>query len=55
MNIMYAQLGNNGIIVGISQLSGEVIQDNMIEISEYDTELLGKKYVNGEFIDVVEE
>ena len=52
---IYAQLNNDDIVIGVSQLSGEVIQDNMIEIPEYDTELLGKRYVDGEFIDVVEE
>jgi hypothetical protein len=41
---MYAQLDENNIVVAVSQLSGEVDAPNMIEIPEYDTSLLGKKY-----------
>lgn len=44
---IYAQLNENKICVGISQLSGEVIQENMIEITSVDSTLLWKKYENG--------
>lgn len=43
----YAQLNENKICTGISQLSGEVIQTNMIEISTHDNSYLWKKYENG--------
>lgn len=43
----YAQLNENKICVGISQLSGEVIQDDMIEIPTADRSFLWKKHENG--------
>lgn len=43
----YAQLNENNICIGISQLSGEVIQENMIEIPSFDNVHLWKKYENG--------
>ena len=42
----YAQLNENNICIGISQLSGEVIQDNMIEIQSLDNDKLWRKYEN---------
>lgn len=42
----YAQLNENKICIGISQLSGEVINDNMIEIQSADNSYLWKKYEN---------
>lgn len=42
----YAQIDENGYIVGISHLSGEVVRENMIEIdADFDT--TNKKW-NGE-------
>ncbi|MBC3901685.1 hypothetical protein GH811_19020 [Acetobacterium malicum] len=43
----YAQLNENKICIGISQLSGEVIQDDMIEISSVDSGYMWKKHENG--------
>lgn len=43
----YAQINENSICVGVSQLSGEVIADNMIEIDSADTDYLWRKYENG--------
>lgn len=43
----YAQLNENNICIGISQLSGEVIQKNLIEITSNDSDYLWKKYENG--------
>jgi len=40
----YAILNENKICTGISQLSGEVIQDNMIEIDSSDSSYMWKKY-----------
>jgi hypothetical protein len=42
----YAQLNENNVCIGISQLSGEVIQDNMIEIPSLDNDKLWRKYEN---------
>ncbi len=42
----YAQLNENNICIGISQLSGEVIQPNMIEIQSLDNDKLWRKYEN---------
>lgn len=46
----YAQLGNKNVVVGISQLSGEVISDNMILLNDVKVEL-GSTYnrTTGEF------
>lgn len=41
---IYARLNNKFYCVGISQLSGEVIQDNMVRIEEYDLSYLNRKY-----------
>lgn len=49
---IYAQIGTDGIVNGISRLSGIVEAENMIEVLDYDDSLLGKKYVNGTFVDV---
>lgn len=46
MNI-YAQINENKICTGISQLSGEVLQDNMIEITSFSEDYMWKKYENG--------
>lgn len=40
----YAQIDSNNIVIGISMLSGEIENEKMIPIKEYDIELLGKKY-----------
>ena len=42
----YAQLNENNICIGISQLSGEVIQPNMIDIQSFDNDKLWRKYEN---------
>lgn len=44
MSNFYAQLNENNIVECISDLYNKVDQDNLIEISEYDTFLLGKEY-----------
>lgn len=40
----YAQLNENNICVGVSQLSGEVTADNMVQIESADTGYLWKKF-----------
>ena len=48
----YAQLNEDRICVGISELSSEIIDENMIQINKFDITLLNKKYMNGEWIEV---
>ena len=50
----YAQLDDDNIVVGVSQLSGKVSASNMIKIDDYDISLLGKRYNSdtGEFEEV---
>lgn len=48
----YAQIDDNNIVVSDSWLSGEVVADNMISIPDDMESPLGKKYENGEFINV---
>ena len=50
--MIYAQLDMNNICTGISQLSGEVQAPNMLQIENYDTTLMGKKYENWVWIEV---
>ena len=47
----YAQLNGNNIVTGVTQAAGIIDAAHMIEIPEYDTSLLGKKYENGVFVD----
>ena len=51
MRYYYATLDENNIVKGVSNLSGEVNQPNMISIDTYDDTLIGKKYIDGEFIE----
>jgi len=48
----YAQLDENNICIGVSQLSGEVSETNMILLERYDMSLIGKKYNNGTWEDM---
>ena len=43
----YATLNENKICIGISQLSGEVIQDDMIEIPSFSDTYMWKKHECG--------
>lgn len=45
----YAQLNENNICTGISQLSGEVNQSNMVEIPDFGSEYMWKKYQNNQW------
>lgn len=47
----YAQLNEEKMVVGVSELSGDVILENMISISSYDLSLLGKIWDGKKFID----
>lgn len=48
----YAQIDENNICIGVSQLSGEINAPNMILLESYDASLLGKKYNNRAWEDV---
>ncbi len=43
----YAQIDEKNICVGISQLSGEALAENMILLASCNASLLGKKYNDG--------
>ncbi len=47
----YAQLDDNNICVGVSQLSGIVNADNMIELDTYDTSVQGKMWTGSEWVE----
>jgi hypothetical protein len=40
----YSQLDIDNVVIAISRLSGKVNSPNMIELPEYDTSLIGKRY-----------
>ena len=46
----YAQLDENKKCFAVSQLSGEVINVNLIRIDAFDETLMGKLYVDGEWV-----
>jgi hypothetical protein len=48
VNMYYAQLQNNKVVC-LSNLSGEVIADNMIKLQGDYSQLMGNKYENGAF------
>lgn len=45
--MIYAQINEENICVGVSQLSGEVDDPLLIPVAEFDSSVIGKKYVNG--------
>ncbi len=47
MGRFYAQLNEENICIGVSQLSGVVSNPLMIALSNMDTSLVGKKYNSG--------
>jgi len=51
----YAQIDENGIVNGLSDLSGEVNATLMIPIEIMDISLLGKKYEDGAFVEIEKE
>lgn len=54
MRWYYAQIDENNICIGISDLSGEVNGPDMIKIDNYNEALLGKKYNNDSWEDVAQ-
>lgn len=54
MDYLYAQLDENNICVGLSQLSGEVIRPYMVRLNEDEFangDLLGRVFENGVWMD----
>ena len=47
----YAQITDDGICCGVSQLSGEVEHDNMIQLESYDMSLMGKLWTGTEWVE----
>ena len=47
----YVQLDDNNLVLGVTKATDTIDAANMIEIPEYDTSLLGKKYENGVFVE----
>ncbi len=47
----YVQLNDSNLVTGVTQTTGTIDAVNMIEIPEYDTTLMGKKYENNVFVD----
>lgn len=55
MGKIYAQLDENGVCVGISQVSGEINSPNHIELETEDYSYLRKVYSNNQWTDQVVE
>ena len=47
----YAQLNTDSIVVAVTQAAGIIDLSNMIEVSEFDANLIGKKYENNVFVE----
>jgi len=45
----YAQLNENNICIGVSQLSGPVQANNMVEVPSFDLDCVWRKYENGQW------
>ena len=52
--MFYAQLDEENICMAVSRLSGEVEAENLIEIPSFDTSIIGKKYADGTWVEVVQ-
>lgn len=50
MEYIYAQIDKNNVCYSVSRLAGQIVQENMILLEEYDTSILGKQYVAGEWL-----
>lgn len=50
--MFYAQMNENNICTAVSNLAGEVQDTRLIQIGFMDVELIGKKYENGEWVEV---
>ncbi len=48
--MIYAELNNDNVVKGISELTSEVVNAKMIEIPAFDTSLMGKKWNGNIFV-----
>lgn len=53
MSYFYAQINENNVCYNISSLSGEVSDVSLIRIQNFDTNLLGRKYADGQWLDAL--
>lgn len=51
---IYAQLDKDNICFCVSQLAGVVISDRLIPIDSMDADVLGRRYENGEWLELPE-
>jgi hypothetical protein len=51
MSFYYAQIDENNICCGVSELAGEINSPNLIQLGELDTTLLGKIWNGSEWLD----
>lgn len=52
MNVYYyAQIDDNNICVGVSQLAGEVDNSSLVVLESYDTSIMGKLWTGTEWVD----
>ena len=55
MTYYYAQLNDENMCYGVSELSNEVSSEKLILLEEYDISILGKKYENGTWVTLAPE
>ena len=48
----YAQINSDNIVYAVNQTTGIINSPDMIELTNYDTNLIGKKYNNGIFEEI---
>ena len=49
MDYFYAQLDQDGVCVGISQLAGEVAAARVVALRAFEVDLIGRKYINDQW------
>ena len=50
--MLYAQINDENICIGISQLSKEITSNHMIAINAFDESLIGRKYENEKWAEI---
>lgn len=50
--IIYAQINEANIVIGVSVVNNTISDSRLIEIPVYDISYIGKKYEDGQFVDV---
>lgn len=52
MPYIYAQIDENNTCLGVSNLAGEKSEPNLIRIENLDSDLIGKKFENNQWVEV---